>query len=52
MISSASTVQRFNESLARQSLGDGGTWRQPALYERRIKRETKLAAASPIERMK
>jgi hypothetical protein len=30
---------RFNEFLARQSLSDGGPWRQPALYERRIKRE-------------
>jgi len=36
-------VQRFNESLARQSLADGGTRRQPALHKLRIKREAKTA---------
>jgi hypothetical protein len=45
-----STIERFNESLARQSLGDGGTWRQPALYERPIKREGKLAGAASRDR--
>jgi len=42
-----SAVFRFNGSRVQRY-----TWRQPVLYERPIKRDAKLAAASPIEPVK